>query len=230
MVDRIPATCRAPSWLIALRLALSVHTVRAIREGWLTGLVLLCLATLSWAVPSPTETVRTTIDEVLRILRDANWKKPARLMERRKLLEQVIGSRFDYQEMAKRTLAIHWTKLNQAEKKEFVELFAAFLSANYADKIESYSSEEVLYLSERISDGYAEVSTKIVSETAEYPLDYRLLIRSDWYVYDVIIDGVSLVKNYRSQFDRVIHSGSYADLVEKLRKKVEERQSPKNAS
>jgi phospholipid transport system substrate-binding protein len=133
--------------------------------------------------------------------------------------------------MAKRTLAIHWSTLSPAEKKVFVELFAAFLSANYADKIESYSSEEVLYLSERISDGYAEVSTKIASKKAEYPLDYRLLLRSDeWYVYDVIIDGVSLVKNYRSQFDRIMHSESYAGLMEKLRKKVEERRLPTSAS
>ena len=217
--------------LTAVRLALSVHAMRAIRAGWFAALVLLCMATASWAAPSPTETVRTTIDEVLRILRDPNWKQPVRFAERRKLLEHIIGSRFDYSEMSKRTLTIHWARLSPAERKEFVELFAAFLSANYADKIESYSSEEVLYVSERISDGYAEVSTKIASGEAEYPLDYRLLFRSDeWYVYDVIIDGVSLVKNYRSQFDRIIRSGSYADLVDKMRKKALERQSPKSTS
>jgi phospholipid transport system substrate-binding protein len=217
--------------LTAMRVAFSVHAMRAIRAGWFPALVMLGMATLSWAVPSPTETVRTTVDEVVSILRDPNWKKPTRLVERRKLLEQVIGSRFDYPEMAKRTLTIHWSKLSPAEKKEFVELLAAFLSANYADKIESYSSEEVLYLAERLSDGYAEVTTKITSEKAEYPLDYRLLLRLDeWYVYDVVIDGVSLVKNYRSQFDRIIRSGSYADLVEKLRKNVQERQLPKSTS
>ncbi|WP_447980638.1 MlaC/ttg2D family ABC transporter substrate-binding protein [Candidatus Nitrospira bockiana] len=197
----------------------------------LLPVLLLGTVGISAAGQTATDTVRSTIEEVIDILNDEAWKKPERLAERRALLERVIGRRFDYEEMAKRALAAHWPKLTCAKRKEFVALFAAFLSATYADKIESYSGETVEYLNERVSDGYAEVRTKIVSGKAEYPLDYRLLNRAGkWYVYDVIADGVSLVKNYRGQFDRTIRSSSFDDLVQTLRKKVEEAKAPKPAS
>lgn len=191
-------------------------------------------AALLWAdglVPaavSPTESVKRTIDEVLRILNDPELQRPARLMERRKLLEKVIGARFDYREMAKRTLPTKWKTLTEAEQKEFVDLFQSFLSASYADKIEGYSGEQVQYLFERLEGDYAEVRTKIVSEKIEIPIDYRLIGRTgDWFVYDVIADGVSLVRNYRGQFDKIIRESGYPDLVEELRKKSKEAKPPK---
>lgn len=126
-------------------------------------------------------------------------------MERRKLLEKVIGARFDYREMAKRTLPARWKTLTEAEQKEFVDLFQSFLSASYADKIEGYAGEQVHYLAERLEGDYAEVRTNLASEKTEIPIDYRLMGKSDdWFVYDVIAAGVSLVKNYRSQFDKII--------------------------
>lgn len=171
---------------------------------------------------SPTETVKTTIDEVFRILSDEKMKQPEQLAARRKLLEQVIGSRFDYKEMSKRSLAAHWRNLTEAEQTEFVALFKAFLSDSYAGKIEAYSGEDVQYLNERRKDGFAEVQTKIVSTKVDFPMDYRLLNKSGgWFVYDVVVDGISLVKNYRSQFKKIIRTSSYEDLVEKLRKRVE---------
>lgn len=167
-----------------------------------------------------TDAVKGTVDEVVRILQDKEMKKPDHTEERRRLLEKAIGNRFDYDEMAKRTLTTQWAKLNRDEQQEFVVLFKRLLSNTYADKIEGYSGEPVQYLNERQQEGFAEVKTKVVSGKAEIPLDYRLMNKSnDWRVYDVVVDGVSLVKNYRGQFDKVIHSSSYADLVEKLRKK-----------
>jgi len=209
---------------------MTIH-VHVLRMAGIVGPLLLLLSVVSHAAPpAPTEVVRTTVDEVIRVLSDAEWKKPDRFAERRKLLERLIGQRFDYEEMAKRALARHWLTLNEKERTEFVGLFAAFLSASYADKIESYTSERVEYLNERLSDGYAEVRTKIISSKTEYPLDYRLLNKgNEWYVYDVVVDGISLVKNYRGQFDRTIRSSSYQKLVETLRQKVEEnkvRRSP----
>jgi phospholipid transport system substrate-binding protein len=177
---------------------------------------------------APIEAVKRTIDDVLRILDDREMQRPARLMERRKLLEKVIGARFDYREMAKRTLPAKWKTLTDAEQKEFVDLFQSFLSASYADKIEGYAGEQVQYLSERLEGEYAEVRTKIVSEKTEIPIDYRLMSRSgDWFVYDVIADGVSLVRNYRGQFDKIIRESGYPDLVEDLRKKSKEVRPPK---
>jgi phospholipid transport system substrate-binding protein len=190
--------------------------------------VILCPGGAAPAAVAPTEAVKHTIDEVLRILNDPELQRPARLMERRKLLERVIGARFDYREMAKRTLPATWRTLTEAEQKEFVDLFQSFLSASYADKIEGYSGEQVRYLSERLEGTYAEVSTKIVSEKTDIPIDYRLMSRSgDWFVYDVIADGVSVVRNYRGQFDKIMRESGYPGLVEELRKQSKEAKPPK---
>ncbi len=170
---------------------------------------------------APTEAVRSTLNEAIRILTDEQLKKADRAQERRRLLEAVVGARFSYEEMAKRALARQWRKLSEQERREFVELFKTLLTNSYADKIEGYSGENVVYLSERREGRYAEVRTKVVSEKLEIPLDYRLLLNAGtWRVYDVVVDGVSLVKNYRGQFARIIRTSSYADLVERLRKKV----------
>ncbi len=173
------------------------------------------------ALESPTDVVRNTIGEVIRILKDDELKTPKRLPARRKLLESVIAAHFDYGEMSKRTLATHWKPLSETERKEFVELFKAFLSDRYAAKIEGYSGEQVLYLSERLSDGYAEVRTKLTSSKLEVPMDYRLIAREGtWYAYDVIVDGVSLVKNYRSQFTTIIADSSFQELLRRLRERT----------
>jgi phospholipid transport system substrate-binding protein len=167
---------------------------------------------------SPTEVIRATLTEVFRILEDPKLKDPAKLLPRRRLLEQVIGERFDYAEMSKRALAANWTSLTQDQRAEFVELFKAFLSDRYAGKIESYTGERTEYLSERLEGSYAEVRTRLVSSKVELPMDYRMINKAGrWYAYDIIADGVSLVKNYRSQFDKIIHSDSYDELVKRLR-------------
>lgn len=178
-----------------------------------------------------TEAVRSTINEVIRILKDMELKKPGRAEERRRLLEKVIGDRFNYDEMARRSLGAQWNKLSDKERQEFVDLFKGLLSGSYVDKIEGYSGEQVQYLNERLEADYAEVRTKVASDKTEIPLDYRLLNKSgDWRVYDVVVDGVSLVNNYRSQFTKIIRESSYADLLEKLRekskKKSEQPQTP----
>jgi len=171
-----------------------------------------------------TEAVRSTINEVIRILKDAELKKAGRAEERRRLLEKVIGDRFNYDEMARRSLGAQWNKLSDKERQEFVDLFKGLLSGSYADKIDGYSGEQVHYLNERLEADYAEVRTKVASDKTEIPLDYRLLNKSgDWRVYDVVVDGVSLVNNYRSQFTKIIRESSYADLLEKLREKSKKK-------
>lgn len=167
---------------------------------------------------TPTEAVRTTLDEVIRILEDPDLKDPAKLIPRRRMLEEVIASRFDYAEMSKRALAAHWRPLSEAERKEFVDLFKSFLSDRYAEKIEGYAGEQVSYLSERIDGTYAEVRSELRSSKVEVPMDYRLFLKGDrWHAYDIIVDGVSLVKNYRSQFNKIIREDSYQELVRQLR-------------
>lgn len=180
---------------------------------------------------SPTEVVRSTITEVFRILEDEKLKGPAMLIPRRHMLEEVIAANFDYTEMSKRTLAAHWAPLTAGERVEFVELFKSFLSDRYADKIEGYSGEQVAYLSERIEGSYAEVRTELRSSKVEIPMDYRLHLKDGtWHAYDIVADGVSLVKNYRSQFDKIIRTSSYQDLIRRLRERTVGEDKKKKAS
>ena len=169
----------------------------------------------------PTEAVRSTITEVFRIVEDPKLSSPTKRIPRRQLLEEVISSHFDYREMSKRALASNWTPLTSEERAEFVELFKSFLSDRYAEKIEGYSGEQVHYLSERIEGNYAEVRTELRSSKVEIPMDYRLHVQDGtWHAYDIIVDEVSLVKNYRSQFNKIIRSDSYQELVRRLRERT----------
>ncbi len=170
-----------------------------------------------------TQAIKGTINEVIRILSDQGMKKPERAQERRKLLEKVVSERFSYEEMAKRTLAAQWQKLDEKQRAEFVELFKRLLSNSYADRVEGYSGEQVHYLNERTEGDYAEVRTKAESGKVEIPLDYRMLNKGgEWRVYDVVIDGVSLVSNYRGQFAKIIRTSGYDDLVTQLREKSDQ--------
>ena len=188
------------------------------------GVVLTWFVVVAAAPPGtepPTETVRGTITQVLQILEDPVLKDPAKLKPRRRMLEEVIAIRFDYAEMSKRTLAAYWPPLTEAQRAEFVELFKRFLSDRYAEKIEGYSGEQVMYLSERIEEAYAEVRTELRSDKTTIPMDYRLFSKEGrWHAYDIVVDGVSLVKNYRSQFQKIIRESSYGELVEKLRERT----------
>jgi phospholipid transport system substrate-binding protein len=174
-----------------------------------------------------TDAVRSTIDEVLKVLDDKDLKKPARAEERRKLLEKIVGGRFDYQEMSRRSLGAPWNQLTDKDKQEFVDLFRTLLTNTYADRVENYSGQGVQYLNERTEKDYAEVRTKILSGKTEIPMDYRLINKnSDWHVYDVVVDGVSLVNNYRGQFSKILRTSSYPELVDQLRKKSDKIKSP----
>ena len=179
----------------------------------------------------PTEAVRSTLTEVFRILEDEKLKDPAKLIPRRHKLEEVIASHFDYAEMSKRALAANWVPLTASERTEFVELFKSFLSDRYAETIEGYSGQQMLYLSERTEGNYAEVRTKLRSSKVEIPMDYRLHMKDGtWHAYDLVVDGVSLVKNYRSQFETIIRSSSYQELVRRLRGRTVSADEKKKAS
>jgi phospholipid transport system substrate-binding protein len=174
-----------------------------------------------------TEAMKSTIDEVLKIVQDKELKQSPRAEERRQRLEQVVGDRFDYQEMSRRALGAPWNTLSDKDKQEFVALFKTLLTSSYADKVEAYSGEGVQYINERTEKDYAEVRTKVLTGKTEIPLDYRLLNKGvEWRVYDVVVDGVSLVSNYRGQFSKILRSSTYADLVDQLRKKSDKIKAP----
>jgi phospholipid transport system substrate-binding protein len=208
---------------IAARWGLRSYGLRLV----LAYLLLVGLMPADVFAATATDAVRATIDEVLRILGDKDLKQPSRAEERRKLLEKTVGARFDYQEMSRRSLGAPWNQLADKDKHECVDLFRTLLTNTYADRVESYSGEGVQYLNERTEKDYAEVRTKILSGKTEIPMDYRLMNKnSDWRVYDVVVDGVSLVNNYRGQFSKILRTSSYPELVDQLRKKSDKIKSP----
>jgi len=190
----------------------------------LIALAGLFLATRASA--TPTDDVKKTVDEVVRIVADKETKKDEQ--KRRQALKKTISLVFDYGEMAKRSLGKHWNQRTAEERKQFVALFATLLENSYAGKIESYNNEKIVYIKETLDGNYAEVKSKVVTaKRDEFSLDYRLMNESGkWMVYDVVIEGVSLVSNYRSQFNRVITANGYAELVKKLQNKSEEIKAP----
>jgi phospholipid transport system substrate-binding protein len=186
----------------------------------------LALAVSGAQAESPTEAVKSVVDEAIRILQDPALKAPALKQQRRDRIKQVVDRRFDYAEMARRSLGAPWRSLNSGQRQEFVRLFGELLEASYSGKIMNYHGEKVQYLREiPEDDNYAEVKTVILRKNDRIPLNYRLL-RTDrgWMVYDVEIEGVSLVNNYRSQFSQVIRESSYSALVQRLRTKINELQ------
>ena len=186
----------------------------------------LALAVSGARAETPTDAVRSVVDEAIRILKDPSLKAPAQKKQRRDRVKQVVDRRFDYEEMAKRSLSASWGSLSAGQRQEFVRLFAQLLEASYSDKIMNYSDEKVQYAPE-IMDGedYAEVRTMVLRKNDRIPMNYRLVHKSQgWMVYDVVIEGVSLVSNYRSQFSQVIRESSYNDLVRRLRTKINELQ------
>lgn len=169
-----------------------------------------------------TEVVKATVDQAIALLEDRALQKPGRKEERRRKLIDIIGARFDFEEMAKRTLGREWKKLSESQQREFVDLFTSLLVKSYSGRIEGYSGEQIEYLNERTRGNYSEVRTRVISGKVEIPLYYRMINRSgDWRVYDVIADGVSLVRNYRGQFSNILDSESFDALLGKLREKVE---------
>jgi phospholipid transport system substrate-binding protein len=174
----------------------------------------------------PTEVVKGIIEGVLDILKNPAYEGPGRKTQRRRLVKQAVDRHFDYREMAKRALGSTWGTLSGSQRDDFVKLFAELLEASYSEKIEKYATNiKIDYASEDVDEDYAEVRTFVVRPNDRIPFNYRLLNESgDWMVYDVSIEGVSLLSNYRSQFSKIIHESSYPELVRRLRHKVNELQ------
>jgi phospholipid transport system substrate-binding protein len=170
----------------------------------------------------PTEQMKLTIDKMIDILGDPALKDPAKAEKRRKLLRDTASERFDWREMARRSLAKHWQQRTDAEKREFVPLFTDLLEQAYMNRIENYSGNKVSYDGEKVKGEYSLVKVRIyTSKQTDIPVVYRLRKKgSQWLIYDISIEGVSLVKNYRKQFDSVILSSSYEGLVEKIKEKA----------
>jgi len=187
------------------------------------GLGILLLVQPVWvAAGVPGDQVRQSVDKLLAILKDPQLKGESKKNERRDKLKEVIYQRFDFTEMARRSLGSEWRRRSPEEQREFVKLFTGLLEQPYLDNIESYNGEKFRYLKEQEDNNYAQVDTKIIDNKGqEFSVNYRLHNQNgDWKVYDVVIEDVSLVNNYRSQFNRVLATSSYEDLVNRMKGKT----------
>ena len=176
------------------------------------------------AAGPPTDQLKGAIDRVLAILQDPALKEPARLEERRQKIRAIANEIFDWQETGKRALARYWQERTPQEREEFSKLFSDLLERSYVGKIEAYSGEKILYGDETVDGDQAMVRTKLVTKSGtQIPIDYQMQKIDDrWRVYDVKIENVGLVSNYRSQFNRIIQQSGYADLIKRLKAKEEE--------
>ena len=192
----------------------------------LVGVMVLSEGHLSTAAPngiepSATEAVESTVSDLKRVLNDDALKQPERAKERRYEIEEIIKHRVDYEEMARRALGAPWSALSHRDRHEFVNLFVQLLRDTFVGRITEHSDEQVVFLGELRKGAFAEVKAQMKGRKIDTPVDFRLIHRAhEWRVYDVVIDGASIVSNYRSQFTNIIRDVSYAGLVKKMKKKA----------
>ena len=170
----------------------------------------------------PLEVVRTAVDKAVQILKDSKLQSQHKRKERVDRLREVLNPIFDYEEMAKRALGTHWRRRTPVEQEEFVKLFRDFLERIYSDKIDLYGGEKVRFSREVIDKDFAQVESTIVTPKGEeIAVVYKLRQNNgQWKVYDAVVENISIVNNYRSQFDRIISSSSYEELVKRLQEKA----------
>jgi len=197
---------RATALVIAVTLAV---VVAAGREAW---------------AGAPTEQVRVQIERAIKVLEDPELTKESRMAERRVAIRRVANEIFDFTETTRRSLGPHWQPRTPQEREEITRLFADLLERSYIGKIEMYSGEKIHYAGDTIEGDQATVRTRLVTKQGvEVPVDYRMHRVGDrWLSYDVVIEGVSLVANYRAQFNKIIQTSGYASLVKKLAAKEQE--------
>jgi phospholipid transport system substrate-binding protein len=197
--------------------------MRGVARGWTMFLLsAVWLSALGLATAGePTDLVRQITDQVLKILEDPQFQAPNRQAERQERLHKIAEQVFDWQEMARRALAVHWRERTPQEQQEFVRLFRDLVEGTYINRLESAIQEkrEIQYVGEQVDGSRAAVKTNVVARrNQQVPIEYRLQ-KADgrWLIYDVLVEGISLVNNYRSQFNRIITSSSYNDLVQKMK-------------
>jgi phospholipid transport system substrate-binding protein len=185
-------------------------------------MMVLCLASLTAYAGAPLDTVEANVNKVLKILGDPKLKAPAAKEIKKEKLRVIFTEMFDEIEFSKRTLGRNWNSLTAAQRVEFVNLFKQVLEKNYADKILDYTNEKVQFYKENIlSDTQAEIQSKIITSSKEIPIYYRVMLKNgQWKVYDVIVENVSLVQNYRTQFTDILAKNPPEKLLEILRDKV----------
>ena len=205
--------------------------MRGVARGWtmlLLSTVWLSLIGLAVA-GEPTDLIRQITDQVLKILDDPQFQAPNRQAERQDRLHKLADQVFDWQEIAKRALAVHWRERTPQEQEEFVKLFRDLVEGTYLNRLETAAQEkrDIQYVGEQVDGSRAAVKTIVVTRrNQQVPIEYRLhKVDGRWLIYDVLVEGISLINNYRSQFNRIITSSSYQELVQKMKNRQGEELS-----
>jgi len=189
---------------------------------WIIGfsLVLILGAGKTVQASGITEGLKATIDQVISVVTDPQYKDDR--TARRTKMKDIIFPKFNFLEMGKRSLGKkRWKERTPEERRAFVDVFGKLLENSYANKLESYSDEKINYIDEIVKGKYAMVKTEVVRKNGSVNVDYKLIESpSEWRVYDIVVEGVSLIKNYRSQFGKIIHNDSFEALMDKLNAKV----------
>ena len=195
-----------------------------------TGLMVnLVAGSVCYAASEITSQLKNTIDEVISIVTDDELKGNEE--GRRTALRKTIDQRFNYHQMVMRSLAKNWEPRSDQERRSFIKLFKALLENSYANKLESYSDEKIKYVDEVTKGQYALVKTEVIRPASTISVDYKLINENGtWKVYDFVIEGVSMIRNYRSQFTKIIRKDSYEVLVQKLTDKVNELENEEKES
>ncbi len=180
---------------------------------------IMTLASAAFAAASATESVRISVDAIIGVLKDAKLDKPAK----RDKIRVVIAERFDFRAMSQRTLATNWKMASKEQQQQFIGLFAELIQNTYISRVEAYTNETVKYSAEKITDDRAVVDTLILSSSAEIPVSYKLYLKDGrWLVYDVNIEGVSLINNYRTSYQEIVKKEGFPGLLAKMEEKVRE--------
>ena len=183
------------------------------------GLSLAFAPVVGSAEGSAIDAVRSSVDGILDILKKDDMDKDAK----RSAMEVIIDERFDFRAMSQRTLATNWKKASDAEKQEFTDLFSQLIQSSYVGKLEAYTNETVEYVTEKVKGRKALVETVIKTASADIPLNYKMYSKDgNWLVYDVIIEGVSLISNYRSSYQTIVKNEGFDGLMAKMKAKIEE--------
>ena len=189
----------------------------------------LSVVSVCFAGSEITSQLKGTIEKVIKIVQDEALKNDKQA--RRVALRKIIGERFNYRQMVRRSLAKNWDARSDQERQKFIELFKSLLENSYANKLEAYKDEEINYLDEMIKGKYALVKTEVVRKSSTIGVDYKLIQENgNWQVYDFVIEGVSMIRNYRSQFTKIIRRDSYEVLVQKLTDKINELEQDSKTS
>ncbi len=188
-------------------------------------LLITVLATVSTsaAVPDPVEQMRPVVDRIVRILTDPSLQGDDQCGKRRKMVMAAIRERFDFREMSKRVLGRQWRKLSEDEKQTFTGLFTTLLEHAYIGKIEDYSRQKVEFKGRRIKKNKAQVETVLVDGNVTIPVSYIMILKDNqWFAYDIVVENVSLVRNYMEQFSEIIRKNGFDSLVERMRVRIKE--------